>query len=256
MHIKFESFRLFSTSFHFRSNSSTLRYFSKGRFLNMNQSSPHHTSSIEMLPIEIRQAILSASPDLKCLHALALSCSSFYYPFASCASLIMTLVLSNEIGCGAFPEAMVAHEGYQIETWDEENTLPFITNYFTSGTLQFRYLPINEVVEASQFHKTVQYFTEDFIRTAFSKVPLENSSSPSESEITRIKRSFYIFEIYYMFYRYDSIYEHRTLFPEFSPWEYEQIGCIHDYLIRALCPGRSPPSFPSRASILTSLSSV
>ncbi|KAJ9646962.1 hypothetical protein H2204_000654 [Knufia peltigerae] len=68
---------------------------------------------------------------------------------------------------------------------------------------------------------------------------------PTPTEIRRIQRTLYRFEIYCNLFRarkkppaaaFD-VDEHRTVFfSKFSPWENEQLGCIHDYLFHKASP--------------------
>lgn len=62
---------------------------------------------------------------------------------------------------------------------------------------------------------------------------------------SRYEREFYRFELYCNLYHdfktpVMSLEEQRVFFfSNFSPWENEQLTCVHDYLIRLLAPGQS-----------------
>jgi hypothetical protein len=66
---------------------------------------------------------------------------------------------------------------------------------------------------------------------------------PTEKEMSRIKRTFYYFEIFRNWFR--DLPDARVLLEEkmdvffsaLAPWEVEQLGCIHDFLLHQIKPG-------------------
>ncbi len=65
-------------------------------------------SCIEGLPLEPKQKLLSALPDVPSLRSTVLICSSFYNAFVNAEILITTRVLTYELDADVLPEAVAA----------------------------------------------------------------------------------------------------------------------------------------------------
>lgn len=210
-------------------------------------------SRLEYLPLEAKQAILSSLTDIAALQATALTCSSLYHAFKNAEQIIVGEVFLNQVDIDVLPEALIAHaskSSTQAGGFAAENlrTRLLITN---------KRWKISEVLPLSNFSRYVNYFAVDFARKALASSPRETASGPSREELNRIKRAFYRFEIYRNMVstlepssrRF--LIAHRApslIFMEsFSPWENEQLACVHDYLYSILAPGKSSSShiFPS-----------
>lgn len=102
-------------------------------------------------------------------------------------------------------------------------------------------------------HQHIKYFADDYIRCTLLEYPVagaENASptSPSPSERHRIEGTFYRFELYCNLFRqersrvdnyFESEEQRDIFFERFSPWENEQLACVHDYLMHKITPGTS-----------------
>ncbi|KAL2220436.1 hypothetical protein M432DRAFT_638579 [Thermoascus aurantiacus ATCC 26904] len=91
----------------------------------------------------------------------------------------------------------------------------------------------------------VHYFATDLASKALAKNPVSGESDiaptpPSQSELTRIERTLYRFEIYCNVFRgppntFLSL-RRRWFFFQFSPWENEQMACIYDHFVSVVTP--------------------
>jgi len=211
---------------------------------------------MEKLPTEVQQALLSASTDVYSLRSLVLSCSTLYHCFKGTESLIIHQVLLNEIGISVLPEAVLAlRSPRRPPKYDKE-----FQNYF----LVTRQIPpktwkLSEAMHMSRTAFYVQFFAADFIERVRYKWP-DDVVFPSQAETERVERAFYRFEIYCTMFRYGQanyrfhISEQRRLFfSHFSPWENEQLACIHDYLARLVAPGMYPYHRPLISLMFSSI---
>ena len=214
--------------------------------MDQNQEAIRATSTrsrLEQLPLEAKQSILSSLTNIASLKATALTCSSLYQAFKSAEELIITEVFLNEIDIDVLPEAIIAHKS---ETW----TRPPV---FAAEHLQSRQpisskkrLNIPELLPLSKTAKHIDYFAHDFASQALAARP-PISAPPSREELNRIKRAFYRFEIYgnmftslspptQMFEVQVHVAPAAIFFACFSPWENEQLACVHDYLFSIVAP--------------------
>ena len=91
----------------------------------------------------------------------------------------------------------------------------------------------------------------EFVQTTLSVAPLKQFKlSPTRQELRRIERALYRFEIYCDLFREIPNERSSTIpsainseqsqlfFAKFAPYENEQLGCIHDFLVRAISPSK------------------
>ncbi|RFU35659.1 hypothetical protein B7463_g715, partial [Scytalidium lignicola] len=79
-----------------------------------------------MLPLEAKQAIMAALPDVGSLRSMALTCSSFYDAFIAAETLITSQVLLNEVGHDVLPEAIAALESSHLMPWTRQRVQYFV----------------------------------------------------------------------------------------------------------------------------------
>ncbi|KAI0973402.1 hypothetical protein F4678DRAFT_477867 [Xylaria arbuscula] len=92
------------------------------------------------------------------------------------------------------------------------------------------------------------YLAKEFAISALAKSPLDQLNGlPAHQEICRIERTLYRFEIHCNIFReYKRRFSSspstvlsdrkRLFFDNFAPYENEQLGCIHDFLIQIVSP--------------------
>lgn len=186
------------------------------------------------------------------LKALILTCSSLYHAFLEVEPLILAKILQKEINPELMHDALATLQSSQIVPWNRmiaRNLLMLYTTGQTSSLLPTWDLRKALVVSELQGH--VQFFADRFASSALSKSPVtglpETDPPPvSPSELMRIQRTFYRFELYRnlfverrrgcgdYFGPLNADYQGRYLDGGFTPWEHEQRACIHDYLVEAL----------------------
>ncbi|ROW13217.1 hypothetical protein VPNG_04882 [Cytospora leucostoma] len=82
-------------------------------------------------------------------------------------------------------------------------------------------------------HDRIQSFVAEFANDAWNRLSqgvLEGTHVLSSSEHYRFCRAFYRLELFYKLFRDNQENPQSLYFSRFSPWENEQIYCVHDYL--------------------------
>ena len=214
-------------------------------------------SRLTSLAPELKCAIFQNLPDVTSAKSLALTSSSFYHTFLEAQSALLTQVLQNEITANLLHGAFAAFKASKIPIWTQQAVREFLNEYF--GDL----IPHNsqqwnlpEALHMSKVHSCVEFFAAEFASAALSKNPTARGSNaaPSVAEMIRIKRILYRFELYCNLFRkphhsrmirgerncliqpppFGKMEQRDIFFDRFSPWENEQLGCIHDYLIEVI----------------------
>ena len=219
---------------------------------------PNHSQlQLTSLSPELKCAIFTSLPDVTSTKSLALTSSSFYYTFLDAQSLILTQVLQNQIATDLLHGAFAASKASKLPVWTKQAVRDFLTEYFgTSVPHKTHRWSLSEALHVSKIHSCVEFFATEFASFALSKNRTMHGSNaaPSFTESIRIRRVLYRFELYCNLFRkpgFDrmvrgerncliqpSPFEAQELrgifFDMFSPWENEQLGCIHDYLIEEI----------------------
>ena len=227
-------------------------------------------SPLLRLPPELKQAIFSLLPDVLSIPAIILTCSVLSRAFLDAESLILTRILQRQIHSNIAFEAYLALNSSQLdlsfrtlkeEPWDLDKVRKLLENCDgnRSSSLDQRWR-LRDALALSKLHEHVQFFTDRFASSALSIDPTGevlsfSESQPSVTELHRIQRTFYRFEIFCNLFRErehkgrDSVSkilnpnteaglspkEKQTLFfARFPPWENEQLACIRDYLFDQL----------------------
>jgi hypothetical protein len=212
----------------------------------MDSRSSNAKSPFEMLPLEARQAVMCALPDVESLKWLVLACSSFYHDFRDAESFITTRVLLNEVHLDVLPEAVVVFESARNGSWTRQGIIDFASQHLDRRMPPPQSWTLADALSISKLYSHVHYFATDFACKCLGIQALERGvqqSPPSQLEIARIERTLYRFEMYCNIFKdfrnpVLSVDEQREIFfSRFSPCENEQLACIHDYLYRKVSPG-------------------
>jgi hypothetical protein len=222
-----------------------------------------------------------ALPDIESLRSLVLSCSSYFEAFKDAESFITRRVLLKELNPEILPEALAVLEAskrriqrpywtrrpedatlFKVSTvaypdlvgpkpdhpkvfWDRSNAQDFISQHFDARTAIVPDFTFSDALALSKMHSHVSYLAEDFASRSLSLQLFEYAAPPvSESEMLRIHRALYHFEVYCNIFRdferpiFDLDEQRVIFFAKFSPWENEQLACIHEYLYRVAAPGK------------------
>ncbi|PYI01877.1 hypothetical protein BO78DRAFT_390740 [Aspergillus sclerotiicarbonarius CBS 121057] len=205
-------------------------------------------TTLERLPSELLDAILSAMPDIATLEAAVMTGPRLFNVFKESESAIIERVLTGQIGAEVLHEALTAHLSGQKKDWCNEEAKGFLDKYFT------REKPskwsLSQARPLSRFHPTIEYFSNKFISESFQVLPLFLSErlvfaparSLSRAEENRITRGFYRFQtIRNLFVRGNenlpSLNDlEYVYFKHFAPWENEQLVCIYHFLMGIIKP--------------------
>lgn len=165
-----------------------------------------------------------------------------YNAFRGAEERITTRVLLNHLNPELLHDAICAQE-----TSSPRETVDILKQYLDHQ----RPLPVlkwrlSEALSMGKLYDHVHYFATDLASKALAKNPVSGESDiaptpPSQSELTRIERTLYRFEIYCNVFRgppntFLSL-RRRWFFFQFSPWENEQMACIYDHFVSVVTPG-------------------
>ncbi|KAK9434900.1 hypothetical protein VB005_09689 [Metarhizium brunneum] len=207
-------------------------------------------ASIERLSVELLQMVLLELPDVSSLRAAALSCPLLYEVFLDAETTITTQVLLKQIDDSVLPEAELAflssslHHGPEPEY--QHGLVDFITQNLRQRPTPPRSWSLQKALQLERLHLCVSELTQKFVHTTLTTYPMtQGECTATRLERCRIERAFYRFEIYCNLFRMlpeidvelpTHIEKKRLFIACFAPWENEQLGCIHDFLVRAASP--------------------
>ncbi|KAI9775732.1 MAG: hypothetical protein M1839_000934 [Geoglossum umbratile] len=182
---------------------------------------------------------MSAIADVQSLKSAALSCPSLYHAFSGAETMITTRVLSSQVSNGVLPEAAAALESSQLDPPTAQGIQNFVKKHLCRRRLPPRSWTLCDALSVGKFHLCLSSFATKFANTSLTNEPLR-SATPTQSERDRIERALYRFEIFCNLFRNSNVAnvedQQDLFFTKFSPWEMEQLGCIHDFLIRQVSP--------------------
>jgi hypothetical protein len=202
---------------------------------------------LEKLPLELKQDLLSALADVASLRSAALSCPSMYRAFMNAEELITSQVVENQIDADVLPEALVALMSSRPQPWTMQGVADFIHHHLHARTYLPRSWTLSEALPLGRLHSGVERFAAELIAemlnpsSAFAYIDAPPGWSASKTEMDRVQRALYRFEVYCNLFRGPKKFElgdiEELFLFRFSYWENEQLACVHDYLFRAVCPG-------------------
>ncbi|GAM86201.1 hypothetical protein ANO11243_042130 [Dothideomycetidae sp. 11243] len=191
------------------------------------------TSPVASLSIELLQSVLSYLPDVTSLQAAATSCRAFHHAFQGAQGIIATLVLSNQIDISVLPEAIAADTSAAIGSRNVSDIMQKLHQRYD------RPCSTRQMFRLGRFHHLVSDLAGRFATTVISAFePHWPKDAISLREKRRIERSIYRFEIFCNLFRSSDMAreEQSSFFSRLAPWENEQLGCIHDFLVRLVSP--------------------
>ena len=227
-------------------------------------------ANIEYFAVEIQQAILHQMPDFKALRALISASPSYLRAYQSQRISILSDVLVRDIHPDVLCDALAVVDALELPR-NYDDYVPklkiFIEQYKTLLEVGPEPLDSIAIERLSQFQQSVIDVTKDFCAYALSTHPvtgeyLNDYAPPSLSELRRIHRAFYRYELFARLFQEPDIYleeqekrhRDRNLFKTrlalqrnsirsldcqdksflflvlFKPWEVEEIACVRDYI--------------------------
>ncbi|KAI1178163.1 hypothetical protein F4777DRAFT_586814 [Nemania sp. FL0916] len=231
------------------------------------------SSPIEALAVELIRMILSALPDVASLQAAVLSCPMFYNSFINAEKSITSSVLLNQVGATVLPEAITAFKSSQMrrpstELWNPQPIADFFAQNPRQELALLKSWSLKDAVHVGRLHACVKELAQRFASATLPESPAA-CFDPflTYQEKCRIQQALYRFEVYCNLFRelckdHSRLYTYhdppdrtdgrenalyRSLFgtyhqqsilfiDNYAPWENEQLGCIHDFLVRAISP--------------------
>ena len=225
---------------------------------------------LESLPLDLKVDVLKAMRDVPSLISLTHASSSFYRISQLFQVQILAAVLSNEIPAALMDDVSFTFESSELPDQSVDCVLEFLDIYHPHWEITAdQILPpklaaftLEDALRISKLHSNVRFFTNDFCSSILSAHPISRSpepafKQPSNTELTRIMRAFYWFQLYCNLYQkcgysddefrdyewnrqdeYDAINDKvvELLFNKYYPWEIEQLCCVLEYLSRRLDP--------------------
>lgn len=200
------------------------------------------------LATELKQAIFSELANTSSLKSLTLTCSSYFHAFLNAKSLIISSVLRNHIGSDLIYDAIVVWKSRMITAYDDGAANEFLDSYVKRDlpmTCMMQKLRLRDAEDIGDLYDQIEDFSSSFVSSALGKSIVTGLDNPSPSslsllESTRIKRTFYRFELLCSIFgqRYRSSsgvhFEGEELLTNFfsvcRPWENEQLTCIREHL--------------------------
>ena len=212
-------------------------------------SSTSSPSPFVSIPLELKQIIFSAFPDVNTLKCVISTCSSFYHAFRHAESLVITSIIHNQIGSALIYDAFIVSKSTLIPPKDHDAAIDLLKLYakrdLESLTPKWN---LSDALAIDRLHDDIEYFTNDFTSVALSTNPVtrcdeESPSALSVLESRRIKQAFYRFELVCNLcsnFEYEPYSQPSTATPlgKFvslcTPWQIEQLACVRDYLFDRL----------------------
>lgn len=214
------------------------------------------------LTLELKHIIFSALPDTRSLISLILTCSSFYHTFLDAESLIIKSILRSQVGLDLIFDATIVFKSTTLKAYSNDAAIELLKSYTKQDFACLSQIwKLRDALAVGGLHDNIEFFSRDFASLALSIDPVtgldEASPSPlSLLESTRIKRTFYRYELFCNIFRKREDIQfgkaasespQSIFFSICAPWENEQLACVRDYLFKRLslrmCSQKLRPSY-------------
>jgi hypothetical protein len=161
-------------------------------------SQPSSTLALETLPVDVIRDILLTLPDVASLDKLIRASPACYRVYQASKDFILFKVLRTQISPQVLREALACFQACKLRQRHDDYVEDFLKYYASHG------LPASVPERVSRmlirFHKTVELLTADFCSAKLAQHPMTNLPNvnykpPSRTEIIRIQRGFYLFQL-------------------------------------------------------------
>ena len=210
-------------------------------------------SSFSSLPVELRHAILCEMPDFRTLQSAIDVDDSLRSVFWANESTILKNVMHKIVDSRLLPEVNAVIESTRFcfgkvklrlpdDPWTKDGVCRLLNHYFQREPLSVNW-NFADARTISELYEHIRFFVEDFassmlsihLATGYKQLALP-PLSPNER--CRLEGSFLRFELFCNLFRERSENQERfqveelweIFFAKLSPWENEQLACIHNYL--------------------------
>ncbi|KAH8650971.1 hypothetical protein BGZ60DRAFT_388725 [Tricladium varicosporioides] len=208
-------------------------------------------TTLATLPQEALKIILAHSHDLNSLLSTVASCRAFYAAFHTSPSSLIQALISREIDAAVLPEAIQALRAasfrrHHLQGSDLHLAMTPLFGEGRDALLNYRW-SLADGVAAVRLHSITDIFASEFVLYYLFMLQglsnCEQQDPPSIQELARIKRALYRFETYCSLFPPpedpgDPGFKAAQIsfFSSFSPWEREQLACVHESLWRQVTP--------------------
>lgn len=161
--------------------------------------------SLEQLPVELIQAVLTELPDVSSLLTAALTGPCLYRAFIAAEAQITREVLLRQIHSNLLHDAL-AEISSRRETWTTQEAEDFLAQYFTRYEQPFHFSlqwKLSQALPSGRLHSLICFFVNNLTSSILDGCPVSKEvesvppSQPlSQTENNRITRNFYRFQIY------------------------------------------------------------
>ncbi|OTA93149.1 hypothetical protein M434DRAFT_307303 [Hypoxylon sp. CO27-5] len=196
------------------------------------------------LPPEITQRVLLFTDDVDSLRAAALSCTALYAAFMGAEKMIATRVLLRQIPWDVLPEALAVEASRHIRPGREREVDKFGRDYLLTRSRKFSRFGLTDALRLGRLYNIVEFLARRVAHDALSNGPplfssessfSSYSSGPTVTELRRIQRTLYRFQLYCNMFGGDLTLSRRQqelYFRYFSRVEDEQLASLQDLLVR------------------------
>ncbi|CAH0050892.1 unnamed protein product [Clonostachys solani] len=220
-------------------------------------------SFISTMPPELRHEILAHCPDPLTMQSLALSCKAFYSTYSADPDRILTSVVLGSVHRSVQPVASAALAASKLPAGDVAAFQRFKDEHlepqqgapgYPTGTS-----PMSDILLLARLHDHVTYFADAISHEMLGRLPVREAggsmasepsgSHPSATELLRMQRAIYVFQIFCHIFDREPGYRRsngrnfppidvwRACYPKFAQYEVEQQICLHEYFMVLIARG-------------------
>ncbi|KAI0883214.1 uncharacterized protein GGS22DRAFT_168152 [Annulohypoxylon maeteangense] len=205
------------------------------------EHSEDRLSRLERLPVEVRSLILSESDCIATLMTTIRASPGLWRAYSQARRSITIRVLLNQLDAhDVRDEALLMMEIVQLPLMDvKEFKNSYIDDFLKPGQRFNVNLEWSEIITINKLHHTITRFADTYSKTISDTTP-----NPSVSEMGRIMRAMYHFEIHLACARVHPMF-HLAQGPndevaianmdgvlrKFAPWENEQLASIWCFFV-------------------------
>ncbi|VUC28223.1 unnamed protein product [Clonostachys rosea] len=214
-------------------------------------------SALSIMPTELRHEILTHCPDPLTLRSLALSCKAFYATFSASQDKIITAVVSGFIHPSVQHAASAAVAASKLPAGDLATFRRFKDEHLKPQQVAPDSLTcawsMSDSLLLAPLHDHVKYLADDIFQELLGRLPYPeaggsmasepNDSRPSATELHRLQRAIYIFQMFCHLFDREPNYRQsnannsqpidvwRACYPKLAQYEVHQQVCLHEYFV-------------------------
>lgn len=206
------------------------------------------------MPIEIRCAILRELPTVEDISSAVRSTRVFREASREDCTVVAS-VLTKIIDKRLLPyvATFLELDKSDWKTYEDQSRIlrKCLSKTPSEAKQELAQITIRDTLHVLERYDRIQYFAKKYATKALTllrkaKVFKRPIRSFHSSEMHRIERSLYTFELYCFLYGRGSFdrtpfEEREAFFTQFAPWENEQLGSVLEFLVKELRPGEQYP---------------